>query len=281
PELVGPRGGEAPLDEIRRPRGPVLGPRRDRPGAAPAGPAQAQRAHQPFHRAARHTPTLALQLPPHFPRAIHAMVRLPHALNGVPEDRVPLRPRAPRRRHPLLMLMPVVGRRSDRQDRADRLDSVRGPLLVDESHHHFGRRSSSACAKYADALRKISLARFSSSTSRSNAFTRCRSSVVAPGRVPPSRSAWRTHRRNASAVQPSLPAIDRIAAHCDAWTLACSKTIRTARSRNSGAYRVPVDIGSILSRKEPSDKPGAVHLDERYTPTPPAVYMLRSPRSKR
>src|SRR5690606_21995653 len=137
-------------------------------------------------------------------------------------------------------------------------DSVRGPLLVDEGHHHFGRRSSSACAKYADALRKISLARFSSSTSRSNAFTRCRSSVVAPGRVPPSRSAWRTHRRNASAVQPSLPAIDRIAAHCDAWTSACSKTIRTACSRNSGAYRVPVDIGSILSRKEPSDKPGAI-----------------------
>src|SRR5690606_40780674 len=139
-------------------------------------------------------------------------------------------------------------------------DSVRGPLLVDEGHHHFGRRSNSACAKYADALRKISLARFSSSTSRSNAFTRCRSSVVAPGRVPPSRSAWRTHRRNASAVQPSLPAIDRIAAHCDAWTSACSKTIRTARSRNSGAYRVPVDIGSILSRKEPSDKPGAIHV---------------------
>src|SRR5690606_22382117 len=62
----------------------------------------------------------------------------------------------------------------------------------------------------------------------------------------------------ASAVQPSLPAIDRIAAHCDAWTSACSQTIRTARSRNSGAYRVPVDIGSILSRKEPSDKPGAI-----------------------
>jgi hypothetical protein len=35
-------------------------------------------------------------------------------------------------------------------------------MLVDERHHYFGRRSSSAWAKYADALRRISLARFSS-----------------------------------------------------------------------------------------------------------------------
>ena len=86
--------------------------------------------------------------------------------------------------------------------------------------------------------------------------------MVTPGRVPASRSAWRTHRRKASAVQPSLPAIDRIAAHCDVCVSVCSNTIRTARSRNSGAYRVPGDIGSILSRKEPSDKPGAIQWRE-------------------
>src|SRR5690606_13163325 len=50
--------------------------------------------------------------------------------------------------------------------------------------------------------------------------------------------------------------------HCDAWTSACSKTIRTARSRNSGAYRVPVDSGSILSRREPYDKLGAIQTLE-------------------
>ena len=39
---------------------------------------------------------------------------------------------------------------------------MHGPLRIDERHHHFGRRASSAWAKKADALRKISFARFSS-----------------------------------------------------------------------------------------------------------------------
>jgi hypothetical protein len=35
--------------------------------------------------------------------------------------------------------------------------------------------------------------------------------------------------------------------------------MRTARSRNSGEYLVPRAMGSILSQKEPSDKPGTIH----------------------
>ena len=58
--------------------------------------------------------------------------------------------------------------------------------------HHFARRSSSACAKYADAIRRISFARRSSTFSRSSSLNRARSSVVSPGRRPPSRSACRT-----------------------------------------------------------------------------------------
>ncbi len=38
---------------------------------------------------------------------------------------------------------------------------------------------------------------------------------VCPLRKPRSRSAWRTHRRSDSGVQPTLPAIEAIAAHCD------------------------------------------------------------------
>ena len=64
-------------------------------------------------------------------------------------------------------------------------------MVIDELNHHRGRRSSSACAKYADALRKISFMRFSSRTSRSNAFARWRSAVVRPPRSPLSRSACR------------------------------------------------------------------------------------------
>jgi len=47
----------------------------------------------------------------------------------------------------LLRLPQEVRRRSDRQDRADRLDSVHVSVLIDEGDHHFARRSSSACAK--------------------------------------------------------------------------------------------------------------------------------------
>ncbi len=54
--------------------------------------------------------------------------------------------RLPRRiRRPRLLL--VVGRWSDGQHPADRLDSEGGPVLVHERHHHFPRRSSSAWAK--------------------------------------------------------------------------------------------------------------------------------------
>ena len=65
---------------------------------------------------------------------------------------------------------------------ADRLDPEHGALVVDELAHrgYFPRRSSSAWAKYADAFRRISFARFSSRTSRSNSFNRSRSLVVSP-----------------------------------------------------------------------------------------------------
>jgi hypothetical protein len=69
------------------------------------------------------------------------------------------------------------------------LDPVLVSTLVDEIHHHFGRRSSSAWPKNADALRKISFARLSSRFSRSSSLSRSRSAVVSPGRFPESRSA--------------------------------------------------------------------------------------------
>ncbi len=88
--------------------------------------------------------------------------------------------------------MGVVRRRGDRQHPADRLDPVGVAMIVDERDHGFDRRSSSAWAKYADALRRISLAWRSSRISRSSALIRSRSSLVRPGRWPRSRSACRT-----------------------------------------------------------------------------------------
>jgi hypothetical protein len=110
----------------------------------------------------------------------------------------------------------VVAGRGDRQHAADRLDPIAGAVIIDESDHGLDRRSSSAIAKYADALRRISLACRSSRFSRSSARIRSRSSPVGPARTPWSRSACRTQPRSVSAVQPILAAIELIAAHCEA-----------------------------------------------------------------
>lgn len=69
--------------------------------------------------------------------------------------------------------MCVMRGRRDRQNLADRLDAIHVTMLINKANHHFGRRSSSACAKYAEASRRISLVRRNSRASRSNSFTRC------------------------------------------------------------------------------------------------------------
>src|SRR5690606_13648908 len=89
------------------------------------------------------------------------------------------------------------------------------------------------------------------------ALIRACSSVVSPGRSPLSRPARRTHVRSVSALQPIFPATDVIAAHwelCSPWG---SRTIRTARSRTSGAYLVNLLLMAPSSQGlEPPGKAG-------------------------
>src|SRR5690606_28894251 len=122
----------------------------------------------PLDRAARHRDVLASQLAPHLARAVDAEIVLVHTS----DLRTKLLVTAHTLRSPLRSGLPgldlVVRRRGDRQLLADRLDPVSVAVLVDKVHHHFGRRSSSAWAKNADALRRISLARFNSRFSRSS-----------------------------------------------------------------------------------------------------------------
>src|SRR5438067_13235732 len=92
------------------------------------------------------------------------------------------------------------------------LDPIRPALIVDERDHGLCRRSSSAWAKYADALRRISLACRSSRFSRSRALSLAAISVVSPGAPPLSRSAFFSHVLSVCPVQPILPAIEMIAA---------------------------------------------------------------------
>src|SRR6516162_11733895 len=109
--------------------------------------------------------------------------------------------------------MCMVGRGGNRQYLADRLDPIRSAVIVDKGDHGLCRRSSSAWAKYALALRRISLAWRSSRFSRSSALSLAVTSLVGPGLCPLSRSAFFTHSFSVCDVQPILPAIDMIAAH--------------------------------------------------------------------
>ena len=134
---------------------------------------QAHRSHQPLDGAAGHRDALPVELPPDLAHAVDAEVLREHALD--------LGFRAPRPASPgptacsgsaRLRGMGVIGRRGDRQHLADRLDPIRPAMIVDERDHGLNRRSSSAWAKYADALRRISLACRSSRFSRSSALSR-------------------------------------------------------------------------------------------------------------
>ena len=116
---------------------------------------------------------------------------------------------------------------------ADRLDPEHPTVLVDEVDKNPRGRSSSA-AKKADADFKISFARRSSAFSFFSSRISASSSLVFPGRCPPSISARRTHLRRVSGEPiPSLSAIERIASNSEGYSAFDSATSRTARSRNS------------------------------------------------
>src|SRR5690606_17263882 len=126
--------------------------------------------HQPCHRAASDIEALAAQLVPDLAQAVDAPVVLENTPYLGAQRLVPFGTIRQPRRVGTFGQMVIIGGRGDRQNVADRLDPVRIPMRVDETHHHFGRRSSSAIAKYADALRRISFAWRSSRFSRSRAF---------------------------------------------------------------------------------------------------------------
>ena len=119
-----------------------------------------------------HVAALTAKLTPDLAHAIHVKVLLPYTTNLAAELDVALRSRWLAAWVLLSRFLLVIGRRGDREHPADRLDPVTLTVRVDEQHLHFGRRSSSAWAKNADALRRISFARFSSRFSRSSSFSR-------------------------------------------------------------------------------------------------------------
>src|SRR5204862_990570 len=162
--------------------------------------------------------------------------------------------------------MGVIARWGNRQHLADRLDPVRPALIVDERDHGLCRRSSSAWSKYADALRRTSLACRSSRSSRSRAFSRAAISVVTPGARPLSRSAFFSHSLSVCPVQPILAAIEMIAAHRDGCSRSRSNTSRTARSRTSGEnlFVVLLVIAPPSQELEPPTNPGRFNIEAAF-----------------
>src|SRR5438552_5302429 len=220
------RGSSAPARpsiQIRRTRCRRVRGRRHLELAAPHRAAQAEATHEPLHGAAGDRVLLAIHLLPHLPRPVDLFVLVPDAADALAQALVALGARGPAIGTALSNLELVVDRRGDRQHLADRLDPELLPVAVDEADHHFARRSSSAFAKYADAKRRISLARRSSKFSRSSSCNRARS-VVRPGRLPASRSPCLTQLRNVSGAQPIFYGAEN--------TLLSKESLRSASSRH-------------------------------------------------
>lgn len=152
--------------------------------------------------------------------------------------------------------MTPISQRGDLQHLANRLDSVQIPVSVDIGVHFFSWWSSSAWAKKALAVFRISPARRSSRFSRSRARIRSRSAVVTPGRTPLSISVRLTQSNSVVGVQPIFGAIEPTAAHKDGYSPRCSCTSRTARSRTSGENFVWFAMTPFSQSLEPPQNPG-------------------------
>jgi hypothetical protein len=142
---------EPPVHLGRRARGGLVGG--GGPGLLAAdGAAQAHLPHQAFHRATGHHDACPAELPPDLAGAVDPEVGRMDPSDLLHKHLILLVARRGLGRIGTLRDMGVVGRRGDRQHPADRLDPVDLTMLVNEGDHGFERRSSSAIAKYAEAL---------------------------------------------------------------------------------------------------------------------------------
>ena len=167
PQPVGLGGSEVPLYEVGWPAGVGIGPGGEDPLAAAADATNPQLTHETAHLVPADVVAGALGRLPELVGPVDLAVGAPEHEQDVLQEGVSERPS-----RGLALLGRVVGARGHLQRPADGLDPVLASVFVDERHHHRGGRSSSAWAKYADALRKISLARRSSLTSCSSSLIR-------------------------------------------------------------------------------------------------------------
>ena len=213
---------------------------RDRGGSrgaydlATAYTAQAQSAHQSLDSAPGNGNSLTVHLFPDLVGSVDLHIGVPDPLDLRDKFVIVLGPVTAQYRLAHLGSMTPVTRRGNLQNLADRLDPIGIAVLVDVRLQLLSRRSSSAWAKNALAVLRMSLARRSSLTSRCNALSCSRSLLVKPSRWPLSTSSRLTQSLSVCGTQPIFGAIDSIAAHSDGYSPRCSCTRRTARSRTCG-----------------------------------------------
>src|SRR5690606_31560033 len=104
----------------------------------------------PARRAARHANAFAVELLPGLAHAVRTEVLVPHTMDLTAQLGIPLSTCRRPAQVALTTLLFVVSRWGDLQLPADRRDSKTIFVIVDVSHHHLRRRSSSAWAKYAE-----------------------------------------------------------------------------------------------------------------------------------
>jgi hypothetical protein len=278
PERVATRGAEPAVHVVERAGGRRVGDGCPHGLAADSG-LQAEPAHQPRHGAAGHGVAFTPELPLDLAHAVDAEARVEHARDFGQQRRVATRPGRGTGRVAPPGGMGVMGGWGDRQHLADRLDPIRPAVIVDEGDHGLDRRSSSARAEYADALRRISLAWRSSRFSRSNALMRSRSSVVGPARCPRSRSAWRSQIAQRLAAAADL-CRDRADRRLSRGVLARVLPHQAHRPLANLRRKTPlsrVHLRQSLSSFEASGKSGAVQGSR----PPPASAPRRTETSRR
>ena len=117
---------------------------------------------------------------------------------------------------------------------------------------------SSFRAKKPEAANKISLARFSSLTSRSRSLIRRASPVVVPGRCPPSTRCCLTQPRNVSGTTPTRSAILITGWFIDndGSSAIASDTRGTERSRSSAGTSLVLAQPHLVVRSDHARNPG-------------------------
>ncbi|SHK45710.1 hypothetical protein SAMN04488576_1571, partial [Bacillus sp. cl25] len=269
PGVIRPRRGEVPVQQVTG-TDPVLGGDRGASALVAADPRQPERPHGAIHRATRRAGDRgAADQRGHLPPPIETFrgqrpLHPPVAFDGGPRgiaDRIDDqcvgdRPGS----HDALPKGPI-GARGDllallAQDPADRLDRVTlSSHRVDEAQHQWLRGSSSPTKKLVAAFKIATSSRSRLFSALSRLISAC-STLVTPSRVPSSISACSTHRRTDSWPTPTWRATAADAAVSDGYSGRCSRTSRTARSRNAGSiffgmtYILPTqkDAASNLGR---------------------------------